>query len=56
MLQIDFTLGEHMRTNPYHIPILRSQLTRALPQLVPEIHEEIVDAFNEFIPLTSGKI
>jgi len=45
-----------MRTNPYHIPIIQGQLTKALPQLVPEIHEEIVDAFNDIIPLTSGKI
>ena len=45
-----------MSKNPYTVPIFRAQLTRALPQLVPDVHEEIVDAFNEFIPLTDGKI
>ena len=55
-LQLEYTLGGHIMTNPYHIPIVRVRLTRALPQLVPDIQEEVVDAFNEFIPLTSGKI
>ncbi|KIM39577.1 hypothetical protein M413DRAFT_447055 [Hebeloma cylindrosporum] len=52
-IQIEYTLGGHVKTNPYHIPIIRAQLTRALPQLVPEVHEEVVDAFNDFIPPTS---
>jgi hypothetical protein len=55
LIQIKYTLGGHIRTNRYHIPILRAQFTRALPQLVPEVQEEVVDAFNEFIPLTSGE-
>ena len=40
--------------NPYHVPIIRAHLTKALPQLMRDVHEEVVDAFNEFIPLTSG--
>ena len=50
-----YTLGGQIRTNPYHVPIIRAQFARALPQLVPEVQEEVVDAFNEFIPLTSGE-
>ncbi|KIM38724.1 hypothetical protein M413DRAFT_447671 [Hebeloma cylindrosporum] len=52
-LQTEYTLGAQFTKNPYHAPIIRAKLTRALPQLMPEIHEEVVDAFNEFIPLTS---
>ncbi|KAF8959646.1 cytochrome P450 [Flammula alnicola] len=51
-LQVEYTLGENISKNPYHIPIIRAQLTRALPKLVPEVHEEIEDAFKEFIPAT----
>jgi len=56
LTQIYYTLGEQISKNPYHIPILRRQLTGALPQLVPDLHEEVVDAINEFIPLTGGEI
>ncbi|KIM38977.1 hypothetical protein M413DRAFT_447338 [Hebeloma cylindrosporum] len=52
-LQLEYTLGKHISLNTYHVPLIRAQLTRALPQLVPLVHEEVVDAFNEFIPLTS---
>lgn len=56
ILQSDYTLGRNLRENPYHVPILRSQLTKALPLLVPEVHDEIVAACNEFIPITEGKL
>ncbi|KAF8153783.1 cytochrome P450 [Crassisporium funariophilum] len=52
LLQTEYTLGVNISQNPYHIPIIRAQLTRALPRLVPEVREEIVDAFNDFIPVT----
>ena len=55
LFQIDYTLGANIRENPYHIAIVRSQLTQALPLLVPEVYDEIVMACNEFIPITEGK-
>ncbi|KAF8959647.1 cytochrome P450 [Flammula alnicola] len=51
-LQVEYTLGENVSKNTYHIPIIRAQLTRALPKFVPEVHEEIEDAFKQFIPAT----
>jgi hypothetical protein len=53
---MEYTFGRHMEKNTYHVPLIRAQLTRVLPQLVPAIHEEVVDTFNEFIPPTSGEI
>lgn len=35
--------------------ILRTQLTRALPQLVPVMHAEMTNALAQFIPPTDGK-
>ena len=55
-MQIKYTLGAEFTKNPYHIPLIQGKITRALPQLVPEIHDEVVDAFNELLPLTDGKI
>ncbi|KAF8159223.1 cytochrome P450 [Crassisporium funariophilum] len=49
-LQTDYTLGANIRTNPYHLPILRAQLNRNLSRLVPEVHDEVANAFNDFIP------
>ena len=53
-LQLDYTIGPNVRINPYHIPIIRLQLTQALPLLVPEVYDEVVMACNEFIPITKG--
>jgi len=55
-LQLDYTLGAQFSKNPYHVPIIRTQFTRAIPHFVPELHEEVTAAFNEFIPLTSGEL
>ncbi|KAF9533018.1 cytochrome P450 [Crepidotus variabilis] len=51
-LQTDHTVGPHMFDNDYHIAIVRSQLTRSLPRLVPEVHDELIEAFKDYIPLT----
>ncbi|TFK21838.1 cytochrome P450 [Coprinopsis marcescibilis] len=40
-LQTEYTMSERIITNPYHIPIIRSQLQKALPQLIAPVYEEI---------------
>jgi hypothetical protein len=54
-LQVEYTLGDRVSKNPYHIPIIRAQLTRALPQLVPEVQDELQEAFKEYLPPTDGE-
>ncbi|KAF9528910.1 cytochrome P450, partial [Crepidotus variabilis] len=54
-LQTRYTLGPQISDNPYHIPIIRAQLTRSLPLLVPEIYDELLEAFKDNIPATDGK-
>ncbi|KAF8581004.1 cytochrome P450 [Ramaria rubella] len=51
-LATDWTLGPNVDTNPYHIPIIRSQLTRNLTRLFSSIREEILLAFDDNIPIT----
>ena len=53
-IQDGYTLGPTVPENPYHIPLIRSQLTQAIPLVAPEIYDEVVMACNEFIPITKG--
>ncbi|KAF9528912.1 cytochrome P450 [Crepidotus variabilis] len=53
VFQIAYTLGPHINEDPYHIPIARAQLTRSLPLLVPELHDELVQALKQNIPPTT---
>ena len=55
-LQTQYTLGANMRTNPYHMHVIQSTFTRTLPILIPEVHDEVVHVFNDFIPATEGKV
>ncbi|KAH7926831.1 cytochrome P450 [Leucogyrophana mollusca] len=50
-LKIEYTLGPEIERNPYHISIIRSQLTRNLAALYPDIRDEIVVAFDETLQL-----
>ncbi|KZT08258.1 cytochrome P450 [Laetiporus sulphureus 93-53] len=50
-LAVDYTLGPNIQRNTYHVPIIRSQLTRNLASLFPDLRDEIVAAFEDEIPL-----
>ncbi|KZT20329.1 cytochrome P450 [Neolentinus lepideus HHB14362 ss-1] len=54
-IQITYTLGKNVHENGYHVPIIRSQLTRNLAVLFPTIRDEIVAAFNDIIPKEAEK-
>lgn len=43
-----------MTTDQYHILVIRNQLTRNLGVIFPDIHNEIVYAFDKLIPPTAG--
>ncbi|EPS94649.1 hypothetical protein FOMPIDRAFT_1169461 [Fomitopsis schrenkii] len=51
-LQVNYTLGPAIMTNPYHIAIVRSNLTRALGGVFPELRDEIIHSFKAVIPET----
>jgi hypothetical protein len=50
-LKLEYTVGHDTYHNTYHVPILRSQLTRNLGILYPDIRDEIVTAFDEILDL-----
>ncbi|KAH7908171.1 cytochrome P450 [Hygrophoropsis aurantiaca] len=54
-LKTEYTLGHEIHNNPYHIPIIRSQLTRNLSALFHDIRDEIVTAFEETLQLKGNE-
>lgn len=53
-LQTEYTLGRAIAHNPYHVAIVRAQLTRNIAAIFPNIREELSSAFSDTIP-THGK-
>ncbi|KAF9067171.1 cytochrome P450, partial [Rhodocollybia butyracea] len=49
-LQTDYTLGIIARVDPYHVPVVRSPLTRALPARFHDLRDEIVASFADLVP------
>ena len=50
----DWIFGPQTRNGRYHIPIVRSQLTRNLGNMFSDLRDEIMLAFDEYIPPTEG--
>lgn len=48
----DYTLGSNVERNPYHVGVVRTQLTRNLSIVFPEVLDEAIVALNELIPLS----
>ena len=56
-LQVEYTLGYGIHHNPYHIPVVCSQLSRNLGTLYPEISNEMIAAFDDILVLRDdGKL
>ncbi|KAL0574353.1 hypothetical protein V5O48_007595 [Marasmius crinis-equi] len=48
----DSTFGKALRTDPYHVNIIRGTLTRSIGNRFPEVREEMMAAFKDEIPVT----
>ncbi|GJE90628.1 cytochrome P450 [Phanerochaete sordida] len=51
-LQLDHTFGRDAIEHEYHIPVIRTQLTRHLTPLFADIYDEIVQSFADGMPAT----
>ncbi|KAL1760611.1 cytochrome P450, partial [Schizophyllum commune] len=45
--QISLVLGESVGKNPYHIPVLQTQLTHNIHDLIPAMHDEMRAVFED---------
>jgi hypothetical protein len=52
-LQLDYTLGPEVTTNPYHINVVRSTMTRNVAAQFEDMHSEAVSAFEDLISSNS---
>ncbi|KAJ3480754.1 hypothetical protein NLI96_g8123 [Meripilus lineatus] len=52
--QSDHTLSYDVFRNPYHIPLIRSHLTKSLGVLFEDVRDEVCTSFSEVIPLTEN--
>ncbi|KAI0320025.1 cytochrome P450 [Amylostereum chailletii] len=50
LLQVEHTLGPEIQHNPYHVHIVRAQLTRNIASTLPVIQDELSVAFDDLIP------
>ncbi|KAJ7902538.1 cytochrome P450 [Mycena olivaceomarginata] len=48
-LATDYTVGEQITKNPYHVLVVRGPLTRNLSRCFPAVWDEIVDAFDHVL-------
>ncbi|KAH0837779.1 cytochrome P450 [Lanmaoa asiatica] len=51
----EFAMGSEIYHNPYHIAVLRSQLTRNIGVLYAELRDEIIVAFDEILDLKDNE-
>ena len=55
-MQLRYTFDQSIILNQYHIPIVRTQLTRHITEEMSEIVDELGSALDDEIPLTNGNI
>ncbi|KAJ7148805.1 cytochrome P450 [Mycena crocata] len=53
-LAVKYTLGAGFVSNPYHVRVLQSSLTRNISALFSELKDEIFTAFEDEIPLSDN--
>jgi len=52
VMQTKYTLGRRFDDDPYHVATVRSPMTRNLAYRFEDIRDEIVESFNDYIPVT----
>ncbi|KAJ7579724.1 cytochrome P450 [Mycena floridula] len=52
IIQGKYTIGWGPDSDPYHVAVIRGELTRKFGTKLPDMHAEIVDAMAEHIPVT----
>ena len=48
-------MGEATMFNPYHIPIIRNELTKNIKDILPDVHDELEPCFLDVLPPTEGE-
>jgi hypothetical protein len=54
ILQLEYTFHPDMTKDLYHIPVVRGQLTRSIPNMMEDIVDELDTAINDEIGILEG--
>jgi len=54
--QSDYMIGPQIRSDPYHVSIVRAPLTRSLGARYEDIRDEIAASFSDMIPANGNGI
>jgi hypothetical protein len=54
LLQLEYTIGHEQHHDPYQIVVIRSPMTRNIGVCFPDIRNEVVAAFEDLVPATTG--
>ncbi|KAG6915977.1 hypothetical protein DXG01_009029 [Tephrocybe rancida] len=54
-LQMLYTMGPEIRYDFYHVNVVKTSLTRSLVNRFPDVQDEIVAAFKDYMPATDGR-
>ncbi|KZT23027.1 cytochrome P450 [Neolentinus lepideus HHB14362 ss-1] len=55
MLHLDFVFGTKVYLNPIHTTLIQTKMTKSIQALTPELHDECITAFEQYMPLTDSK-
>ncbi|KAJ7918487.1 cytochrome P450 [Mycena leptocephala] len=55
LLQMEYTIGHEQHYDPYHIVVVRNPMTRNIGVCFPDIRNEVVAAFEDLVPATTGE-
>ncbi|KAF7307834.1 Cytochrome P450 [Mycena kentingensis (nom. inval.)] len=55
LLFLEYTCGKETYHDPYHIPVVRTDITHNIAPCFPAMHDEVVGSFNELLPLRPGE-
>lgn len=53
-LQLEYTISKSVAENQWHALVVKSELSRHIPELMPAIVDELDSAMSDEIPLTDG--
>lgn len=53
-LQMKYTMNADQMDNPYHVPIIRGDVTRAIEGYIPQVLEETTLAMEETFKIPPG--
>jgi hypothetical protein len=54
LFQPQFILKSQLKQNNIQIQIIKKRLAKEIPALVADVYEEVVEAFNQYIPVKDG--